>query len=407
MVEKADAGLQVAGSQVLALADVAIARPPAVVLEEARKAAVLLKDVVDKKPKPVMMNGERYLEYEDWQTVGRFYGITAKVTSTAFVEYGSIKGFTAHAVALRADGLEISAAEADCLNDEEKWSTRSKYEWQGEPGRREKVKVGEENVPLFQMKSMAQTRACAKALRNVLAWVVVLAGYRPTPAEELERSDGQPEEQAAPKAAGSGQSAGAAAAPAGATKVKDTKTKTGQNARGPWTLYTVRFEDGRMGTTFSESIYKHAEEAKVAGALVVPIIEKTDKGSNLTGFEEAKKKEAPAAHHAPEHNDAPVTGPEKVLTVRKVTTDKGERFIIQTDKRELHSDKPDLANEALRARKAGAGVLPKFEVILHEGRKYNKLLNLIVGAEPELAEAPTKGAKKPKAKKGREPGEEG
>jgi len=33
---------------------------------------------------------------------------------------------------------------------------------------------------------MAQTRACAKALRNVLAWVVVLAGYAPTPAEEMD-----------------------------------------------------------------------------------------------------------------------------------------------------------------------------------------------------------------------------
>ena len=40
--------------------------------------------------------------------------------------------------------------------------------------------------PLFQLKSMAQTRACAKALRNVLAWVVVLAGYTPAPAEEME-----------------------------------------------------------------------------------------------------------------------------------------------------------------------------------------------------------------------------
>jgi hypothetical protein len=36
---------------------------------------------------------------------------------------------------------------------------------------------------------MAQTRACAKALRNVLAWVVVLAGYAPTPAEEMESGE--------------------------------------------------------------------------------------------------------------------------------------------------------------------------------------------------------------------------
>jgi hypothetical protein len=32
---------------------------------------------------------------------------------------------------------------------------------------------------------MAQTRAGSKALRNALAWVVVLAGYKPTPAEEM------------------------------------------------------------------------------------------------------------------------------------------------------------------------------------------------------------------------------
>jgi len=32
---------------------------------------------------------------------------------------------------------------------------------------------------------MAQTRAAAKAFRNRLAWIVVLAGYKPTPFEEM------------------------------------------------------------------------------------------------------------------------------------------------------------------------------------------------------------------------------
>ena len=40
--------------------------------------------------------------------------------------------------------------------------------------------------PWFQLASMAQTRAGAKALRNLLARVVVLAGYNPTPAEEMD-----------------------------------------------------------------------------------------------------------------------------------------------------------------------------------------------------------------------------
>jgi hypothetical protein len=46
--------------------------------------------------------------------------------------------------------------------------------------------VGEVLVPWFQLASMAQTRAGAKALRNAFAWVVVLAGYQPTPAEEMD-----------------------------------------------------------------------------------------------------------------------------------------------------------------------------------------------------------------------------
>jgi len=134
--------------------DITIYRPPEVILAEAQKAAKSLADVVSKKKKPVMMNGEQYLEFEDWQTVGRFYGVTAKVVSTSFVEYGAVQGFEARAVAIRPDGMEISAAEAMCLNDEPNWKSK----------------------PLFQLKSMAQTRASAKALRNVLDWVWVLAG---------------------------------------------------------------------------------------------------------------------------------------------------------------------------------------------------------------------------------------
>lgn len=141
-----------------------IAREPAIVLEEARKAAKALSEVIESKPNKVRLNGKTYLTFEDWQTVGRFYGVSAKVTSTSFVEYGTVKGFEARAVAvLSQNGVEVSGAEAMCLNDENNWK----------------------NKPMFQIKSMAQTRACAKALRNVLAFVPVLAGYSPTPAEEM------------------------------------------------------------------------------------------------------------------------------------------------------------------------------------------------------------------------------
>lgn len=155
----------------------ALGRAPDVVLEEAHKAAAALTKVIEAKPKKVVLNGKTYLQFEDWQTLGRFYGVTAIVLDTKYVEFGEdderTRGFESRAQALLVGTNQvISAAEAMCLDDEQNWGYRE-------------TRNGKVKVPLFQLKSMAQTRACAKALRNVLAWVVVLAGYQATPAEEM------------------------------------------------------------------------------------------------------------------------------------------------------------------------------------------------------------------------------
>lgn len=212
---------------VLEQTGLAVVRPPDVVLEEAQRAAAALKRVIDAKPNKVMFGTEQYIEHEDWQTVGRFYGLAEQIIWTRPVELGSAAGWEARAEAIHvASGRVVASAEAMCLNDEEKWRARPKYEWHyalkgggtqaddpgpggivwednpRNPGRKrpkkERVLVGEEAVPQFQLRSMAQTRAGAKALRNALGWVVVLAGYKPTPAEEL---DTRHEPQAPPRAA--------------------------------------------------------------------------------------------------------------------------------------------------------------------------------------------------------------
>lgn len=174
--------------------ELSISRDPAAVLAEAKRAAEALRDIVSKKADPVVFNGERYLEFEDWATCARFFGVTAKVKSTSFVQYGDVVGFEATAEAIiMATGQVISSGDAMCLNDEDKWSTRPKYEYQDQPdGKKKKIKIGDVSVPLFQLRSMAQTRACAKALRIPFSWVVVLAGYKPTPAEELNGGHGNP-----------------------------------------------------------------------------------------------------------------------------------------------------------------------------------------------------------------------
>ncbi len=177
-------------------------RPPETVLAEAKQAAEALTRVISLKKNPVKFNNEIYLEFEDWQTCAKFYGVTAKVEKTAYVEYGNVRGFEASAVALDRNGMEISRAESLCTNDELNWGMVPQYEWkeildengkkiwvEGKDGKKrpkaERVQVGEVAKPLFQLKSMAQTRACSKVLRQVFAWIVVLAGYRPTPAEEM------------------------------------------------------------------------------------------------------------------------------------------------------------------------------------------------------------------------------
>lgn len=154
--------------------DLAVYREPNEVLAEAKKAANALVEVISKKKNPVKFNGEQYLEFEDWQTLGKFYGLAVKITATEPVNLDGVVGFLAKASVVHIPtGQEISAAEAMCLNDERNWRGK----------------------PLFQLRSMAQTRAGSKAFRNVLAWVVVLAGYRPTPSEEMspQEEDGKHE----------------------------------------------------------------------------------------------------------------------------------------------------------------------------------------------------------------------
>jgi hypothetical protein len=174
-------------------------RAPEQVLAEAKLAADALTKVISLKKNPVKFNGETYLEFEDWQTCAKFYGVTAKVERTTYVEYGSVRGFEAVAVAIDRNGMEISRAESLCLDDEANWGMVAQYEWQDELDengkkiwdenkkryRSKKVEVGKVAKPLFQLKSMSQTRACSKVLRQVFSWIVVLAGYRPTPAEEM------------------------------------------------------------------------------------------------------------------------------------------------------------------------------------------------------------------------------
>jgi hypothetical protein len=142
-------------------------------IKRASECAKLIKHVMMSKKKPVIVNEEIYPELEDWLIAANFYGCIPKVVSTRFTtEYGAV-GFEAVAELIRlSDGAVISRAESMCLMDEQRWSGK----------------------PMYAIRSMAQTRACAGVMRRVFSWILVLAGYRPTPAEEIKDSDITPKE---------------------------------------------------------------------------------------------------------------------------------------------------------------------------------------------------------------------
>lgn len=135
----------------------------------AKASAKVLVDIIKQNNWSKKLGGQsEHIQYEGWQTVGKYYGYTVKTHGAEYVELGDTWGFKAKATVVNeTTGIEIGSAEAFCMNDERNWKDK----------------------PKFQLASMAQTRAGSKALRQILGFVVALAGYNPTPAEEMEEGN--------------------------------------------------------------------------------------------------------------------------------------------------------------------------------------------------------------------------
>jgi hypothetical protein len=116
-------------------------------VEFAQKTARALMGIIQSKPKKVIINHEQYIEFEDWQILGHFYGATVGTEWTRRItKEDKVHGYESRAVVYRA-GEIISTAEARCTRDERNWAKRDE----------------------FMLRSMAQTRASAKAIRNAFA----------------------------------------------------------------------------------------------------------------------------------------------------------------------------------------------------------------------------------------------
>jgi len=138
---------------------------PNLIIAKAASVADALKRVITNQKMSVRIGQSDYVKVEGWTTLGALLGVFTKVESTNELtdDEGVSQGWEAAVVVVNNQGVEIGRAEAQCLRAEKNWKGRDD----------------------FALRSMAQTRAMGKALRMVLGWIAVMAGYEATPAEEM------------------------------------------------------------------------------------------------------------------------------------------------------------------------------------------------------------------------------
>jgi hypothetical protein len=134
---------------------------PQEIVERAAKVADALADVVKKKNLVNTISGREHVRVEGWTLLGSMLGVFPVVVWTRPV--GQDEGWEARVEARTRDGGVIGAAESECLRSEKTWARRDSY----------------------ALRSMAQTRATSKALRQPLGFVMVMSGFEAIPEEEL------------------------------------------------------------------------------------------------------------------------------------------------------------------------------------------------------------------------------
>jgi hypothetical protein len=141
---------------------------PAGVVEAARAAAIPLVDVIRKQKLSVKIGPSEHVRVEGWTLLGSMLGVFPVCEWTRPLERdGQHIGWEARVEAKTRAGELVGAAESQCTKDEKTWASRDDY----------------------ALRSMAQTRATSKALRQPLGFVMQLAGFNPTPAEEMPRDE--------------------------------------------------------------------------------------------------------------------------------------------------------------------------------------------------------------------------
>jgi hypothetical protein len=132
---------------------------PRAVIAKATEISDELARVIHDKRLYARIAGKEHVLVEGWTLLGSMLGLYPYTVWTKRLE----DGWEARVEARTVHGRAIAAAEAECLRAERKWAKADDY----------------------ALRSMSQTRATSKALRQPLGFVMQLAGFEATPAEEM------------------------------------------------------------------------------------------------------------------------------------------------------------------------------------------------------------------------------
>lgn len=269
---------------------------PEDVLRAGAAVATPLAKFIKNRNLSVRLGNKDYVLAEGFQALGVMMGVTPHEVSVEDRD-----GIFTATVELRRvnDGKALARASAECGSDDEKdkWG---KPTWA--------------NRPRYARRSMAITRATAKAGRMAFGWVMLMAGYQATPAEEMQPlhdagtidaevapvvkatpppapkpvspNDDQLFDDEPPADFDDGPTGLSAVRPIYITKLekREGTYKTGARKGEKYHQYFIELSDGRKGSFFNGQFGVSAEAAKASNAPVIATFEQQGQYTNLVGL---------------------------------------------------------------------------------------------------------------------------
>jgi len=142
---------------------------PVALIQQASEIATELARIIKDRRLTSRIRNKEFVHVEGWSTMGAMLGVLPREVTdqTRRLDDGSYEA-TVELIRIN-DGAVIGRASAICGMDEK--DGKGKLTWA--------------NRAEYARRSMAVTRATGKAYRLGFSWIMALAGYEPTPAEEM------------------------------------------------------------------------------------------------------------------------------------------------------------------------------------------------------------------------------